>query len=85
MKDNVNVKELKDALENALIAMEKFGVKTEKRGRPKSNKEIKENRQQFVFTKSLADEMAARAAALKLSKNEYIERLIKYDLNNRIL
>lgn len=59
--------------------------KVERRGRPKSTKEIKDSRQQLVLTKSLADDMAARAAELKLSKNEYIEQLIKYDLKRRVI
>lgn len=59
--------------------------KVERRGRPKSNREIKDSRQQIVLTKSLAEQMAERAEELKLSKNEYIERLIKYDLKRKVI
>lgn len=59
--------------------------KVERRGRPKSTKEIKDARQQLVLTRTLADAMAARAAELGLSKNEYIEQLIKADLKRKII
>lgn len=59
--------------------------RVERRGRPKSNKEIKDARQQLVLTRTLAEQMAARAAELGLSKNEYIEQLIKLDLKRKVI
>lgn len=53
--------------------------KVERRGRPKSNKEIKSQRAQLVLKPSVYEQGKERAEALGLSFNSYVIELIKAD------
>lgn len=59
--------------------------KVERRGRPKTNKEIKSKRVQLIFKQSTLDAIDQKADKLGLSRNEYITRLVDLDIQKNLV